>query len=235
MTTRRWLLPLASLLALGAVTLGCAWRRGLLRRLADGLRTFSAMQSFSAQSAQLYDALIGAPAELAFGPIAREAVSVRPRGAVLDVGCGPGRLAVQLAKLAPGLSVTGLDLAPAMVERARRRAAAAGLAERVRFVAGNVAAMPWPDAQFDLVVSTFSMHHWADVAGGLGEIHRVLKPGGRACIYDATPGALRLLRHGDSPSVEQAARWFGGEAQDRTHRLGPLPVLRRLCLTRGMG
>ncbi len=55
---------------------------------------------------------------------------------------------------------------------------------------GDVAALPFPDGSFDLVVSTFSMHHWSDPAAGLGEIARVLRPAGRALIWDLRPGIL---------------------------------------------
>jgi SAM-dependent methyltransferase len=53
---------------------------------------------------------------------------------------------------------------------------------------GDVAALAFPDQSFDLVVSTLSMHHWADPTAGLAEIGRVLRPGGRALIWDFRPG-----------------------------------------------
>jgi ubiquinone/menaquinone biosynthesis C-methylase UbiE len=53
---------------------------------------------------------------------------------------------------------------------------------------GDVAALAFPDQSFDLVVSTLSMHHWADPAAGLAEIGRVLRPGARALIWDFRPG-----------------------------------------------
>jgi len=55
-------------------------------------------------------------------------------------------------------------------------------------VVGDVASLPFDDGSFDLVVSTFSMHHWADPAAGLSEIGRVLRPEGRALIWDFGPG-----------------------------------------------
>jgi len=51
-----------------------------------------------------------------------------------------------------------------------------------------VASLTFPDRSFDLVVSTLSMHHWSDPAAGLAEIGRVLRPGGRALIWDFRPG-----------------------------------------------
>jgi ubiquinone/menaquinone biosynthesis C-methylase UbiE len=104
---------------------------------------------------------------------------------VLDVGCGPGRLSILLARR-HALGVTGLDLDPAMIERARRNADRAedGEGRRPSFLVGDVASLAFPDGSFDLVVSTLSMYHWADPAAGLAEIGRVLRPGGRALVWD---------------------------------------------------
>lgn len=103
---------------------------------------------------------------------------------ILDIGTGPGYLPLRLARRIPSSRVEGVDLSPAMIRLARTEAVKAGLAERVGFVEGNAAALPFPDASFDLAVSTLSLHHWRDRAGALREIHRVLSPGGAAWIYD---------------------------------------------------
>src|ERR687897_2844679 len=143
-----------------------------------------------------------------FGPIAADVAAVAeataPDGArVLEVGCGPGHLSIRLARQ-HGLDTTGLDLDPAMIERARANAGRAGqgFGPLPSFLVGDVASMPFPEGSFDLVVSTFSMHHWADPAAGLAEIDRVLRPGGRAFVWDFRPGAVPL--HGCLPDpVEQ--------------------------------
>jgi ubiquinone/menaquinone biosynthesis C-methylase UbiE len=54
--------------------------------------------------------------------------------------------------------------------------------------------MPFPDGSFDLIVSSMSQHHWSDVPAAVGEIRRVLRPGGRAWIYDARPVLPRAER-----------------------------------------
>lgn len=113
------------------------------------------------------------------------------------MGCGPGRLSLRLAW--HGLNVTGLDLDPAMIGRARENAEHAGMSD-VRcpsFLVGDVASLAFPDGSFDLVVSTLSMHHWADPAAGLAEIGRVLRPGGRALVWDFRAGLVPL--HGRLP------------------------------------
>ena len=127
--------------------------------------------------------------------------SAPARARVLEVGSGPGLLSTELARV-HDLDVTGLDLDPAMVERARANAArsSVGGARQPTFVVGDVAALPFEDESFDRVVSTFSMHHWSDKEGGIEEIARVLAPGGRALIWDLKPGALPF-----HPKVDEAA------------------------------
>jgi SAM-dependent methyltransferase len=132
-----------------------------------------------------------------FTGIAADVAAVAPEGArVLEVGCGPGRLAIGLAS-EHGLDVTGLDLDPVMIERARANADRSGKGERgwPSFLVGDVASLAFPDGSFDLVVSTLSMHHWTDRARGLAEIGRVLRPGGRAVVWDLRPGLVPSHRH----------------------------------------
>src|SRR5215211_7729469 len=125
-----------------------------------------------------------------FASVAADVAAATPPGArVLEVGCGPGHLSNRLARR-HGLEVTGVDLDPAMIERARANAGRPGSARERRpsFVVGDAASLAFPDRSFDLVVSTLSMHHWSDPAAGLAEIGRVLRPGGRALIWDLRPG-----------------------------------------------
>ncbi len=100
---------------------------------------------------------------------------------VLDAGTGPGRLPVEIAAALPHLRVDGVDLSPQMIEHARQRPGAA----TVTFTAADVADLPFPDATFDLIVSSISQHHWAVPEQGVRELRRVLRPGGQLWIYDA--------------------------------------------------
>lgn len=93
--------------------------------------------------------------------------------------------------------MTGLDLDPEMIVRARANATAAGDGDTPSFVVGNVSALSFPDESFDLVVSTLSMHHWTDVGAALSEIGRVLRLKGRALVWDLRGGFLPL--HGRLP------------------------------------
>jgi ubiquinone/menaquinone biosynthesis C-methylase UbiE len=123
---------------------------------------------------------------------------------VLDVGTGPGRVPLAIARALPGLAVEGLDLSPEMVAQARGNATDAGLGDRVHFAVGDVADLPYGDSTFDLVVSTMSQHHWADAAAGLRELRRVLRPGGQVWIYDLRFALRRAeaAARGAFPSVD---------------------------------
>jgi SAM-dependent methyltransferase len=135
--------------------------------------------------------------------IAADVAATAPAGArVLDVGCGPGHLSIRLAR--HGLEVTGLDLDPAMIARAQANADRLGNGDQRRpsFLVGDVATLAFPDESCDLVVSTLSMHHWADPTAALAEIGRVLRPGARALIWDFRPGVRPHLfgpRHAHLP------------------------------------
>jgi ubiquinone/menaquinone biosynthesis C-methylase UbiE len=100
---------------------------------------------------------------------------------VLDIGCGTGYLLGQLAAHAPqATALAGIDAAPEMTEAAW----AAATDNRLRFVVGAAERLPWPDATFDLLVSTTSFDHWAGQQQGLAECARVLAPGGYLVLAD---------------------------------------------------
>jgi len=123
--------------------------------------------------------------------VARRAAAMTGHGEAADLGCGPGQLAIELARRAPGLHVTGIDLSDEMLAQGQDNARRAGVADRVSFRRGDAASLtgdaqqiPFPDASLDLVVSTLSLHHWSDPVAVLDEIARVLRPGGSFLIFD---------------------------------------------------
>jgi ubiquinone/menaquinone biosynthesis C-methylase UbiE len=116
----------------------------------------------------------------------------------LDVGCGPGQFTILAAEALPDTEVWGIDLAPTMIELARRHASESSAAGRLHFEVGDAEKLPFPDRHFDAVLSSGSIKHWPDPAAGLREIHRVLAPGGRAFIGEmnrlAPPEAIAANR-----------------------------------------
>jgi ubiquinone/menaquinone biosynthesis C-methylase UbiE len=104
-----------------------------------------------------------------------------PGDTVLDVACGGG---IIVCAFAPGVKhATGIDMTPAMLDRARQLAAEKGLAN-VSWDQGDVGSLPYPDGAFDIVVTRFSMHHFLDPIGVLREMVRVCAPGGRVVVVD---------------------------------------------------
>ena len=86
-----------------------------------------------------------------------------------------------------------MDISEDMVELAERNAEEADLPRRPKFLVMDASSMSFEDSTFDLVVSTGSLHHWRDPAGVIGEIHRVLRSGGRTWIFELRRDAPRDL------------------------------------------
>ncbi|MBW1916982.1 MAG: class I SAM-dependent methyltransferase [Deltaproteobacteria bacterium] len=107
-----------------------------------------------------------------------------PGGLLLDIGTGPGRLLLGLATQRTDIRALGLDLSPPMVTLAHRRLLQAHLSDRVAVLAATATALPFPAQVFDLAVATMSYHHWRNPSLGLQELLRVLKPEGRAWLYE---------------------------------------------------
>jgi ubiquinone/menaquinone biosynthesis C-methylase UbiE len=107
-------------------------------------------------------------------------------GRYLEVGPGPGMLAVAVARENPDAQITGLEMSPDMVSVARGVIERAGLAGRIRFVVGDAGDR---DAfaslgQFDLIYSTFSLHHWEEPQRVIQNLMSVLAEGGTLYIHD---------------------------------------------------
>lgn len=134
--------------------------------------------------------------------IARDIASYCDEGNLLDIGTGPGWLLMKLHQQAAGLRLVGVDVSGPMVAQARKNVMEAGLSAAIELQEANASCLPFAAESFDIVVSTGSIHHWKEPAAALNDIHRVLKPGAYALMYDMVS---------DTPvfALERMVREFG--------------------------
>lgn len=154
-------------------------------------------------------AVVAAPL-LIVGETLCEAVDVRAGSRVLDVACGSGTAALAAARRF--CEVTGVDYVPALLERGRERARAEGL--HVDFRVGDAEALPFPDGDFDVVLSTYGVMFAPDQAQAAAELLRVCRSGGRIGLSNWTPEGLVgeifaiTARHiPPPPGLMSPARW----------------------------
>src|SRR4030095_7058098 len=132
---------------------------------------------------------------------------------ILDVGCGTGRLLRKLGERWPGAQLLGVDPNEEMISVARR------IMPSASFHVGTAESIPIDSTSIDLVVSSISLHHWADPLRGLREIGRVLHAGGCLCLAEINlPRWLaRLARSGarSSASIQGLIGESGLELQQQ--------------------
>lgn len=140
---------------------------------------------------------------------------LKPTMEILDVGCGPGTITVDLAALVPQGHVTALEYAPAILDQAKALAARRG-ATNLRWAVGDVHALAFPDATFDVVHAHQVLQHVGNPVQALREMRRVTKPGGVVAVRDADYAAMTWFPA--TPGMEQwqalyraVARGNGGE------------------------
>lgn len=110
-----------------------------------------------------------------------EQAALRHKDRVLDVACGPGLLACAIANEV--VTVTGIDMTPAMLEQAAERQQSLGLTN-VTWDQGSAYCLPYPNGSFTRVLSRYSFHHFDQPATALAEMRRVCKKGGLLVIAD---------------------------------------------------
>lgn len=102
---------------------------------------------------------------------------------ILDVATGTGDLALEAMKLNPD-HITGLDIAEQMLVFGREKIAAKGLSEKISMVKGDSENLPFEDNKFDAITVAFGVRNFQNLAVGLKEMNRVLKPGGRLVVLE---------------------------------------------------
>lgn len=105
-------------------------------------------------------------------------------GDALDVATGTGDFALDLIRKPEITGVVGVDFTPAMLPLAIEKARSRSLYDRVSFVAGDAHALPFPDGQFVSAVVGFGVRNFVDLPLALGELRRVVKPGGRVVVLE---------------------------------------------------
>ena len=134
--------------------------------------------------ATLYEKATRMAIDTYYVPVAKEVAAELKAGLILDLGTGPGYLPIEVAKRLPNIRIHGIDLSRRLIEKARSNARKEGLSEQLHFEVANASRLKFDDETFDMVISTGMLHTLKDPLTVLKECNRVLKPGGKAWIYD---------------------------------------------------
>jgi SAM-dependent methyltransferase len=154
---------------------------------------------FDERAAQNIEALYATPEVVEQRQLVREAIGLRQGEQVLDLGCGPGYLAVEMAaEIGPDGRVHAVDGSESMLASARRRECGPDAAP-IEFQLADVTALPFADGSFDVAISSQVYEYVEDVAAALDEAHRVLKPGGRLFVLDTDWDSIVL--HAPEPGL----------------------------------
>lgn len=177
--------------------------------------------SFEGRSSRVYNVMARRFLRGLYRRIAEDIALAAPAdGDVLDVGTGPGVLLAEIARARPDLRVIGIDPSPEMIAAAERNLSEFG--GRASALVGDVTDPPFGDSAFDLIVTSFSLHHWDDVEAAVPELDRLLRPGGRAYVYDFQRAPFEVL---DAAALERGA-FAGRPVQHMVIRTGQ-PHVRR--------
>nr|WP_199331119.1 class I SAM-dependent methyltransferase [Calothrix sp. FACHB-1219] len=157
----------------------------------------------SIEESVAYDAMDFSEVNTAF---AKEAIALCPQAQakILDVGTGPGQIPVLICQMQPQWQVTAIDLAATMLEIAAQHVEKAGLQAQINLELVDAKKLPYPEAQFDMVISNSLIHHLPDPLPFLLELKRVVKPHGGILIRD-------LFRPAYEATINDLVNSIGGE------------------------
>lgn len=110
--------------------------------------------------------------------------SLQPSGEVLDVAIGTADLTLEILKQQKARHITGLDLSQEMMRIGEQKVQKKGYKDQVRFDHGSAQEMPYQDASFDAVTCAYGVRNFSNLDAGLGEMSRVLRPGGQLVILE---------------------------------------------------
>jgi ubiquinone/menaquinone biosynthesis C-methylase UbiE len=114
---------------------------------------------------------------------------------VVDLGCGPGDIAIRLSRAAASIRITGVDGSPAMLAIARAALRSAGLERRVSFLEGRLPGVALAESSFDLVLSKDMLHHLPNPQVLWREVRRLGRPGAAVCVMDLSRPATCAAAH----------------------------------------
>jgi ubiquinone/menaquinone biosynthesis C-methylase UbiE len=143
-----------------------------------------------------------------FERLARDLAKDLPENArVLEIAPGPGYLSIALAKLGP-FKITGLDISQSFVRMASEYAKREGVS--ARFIHGSASDIPLEDGLFDLIVCRAAFKNFSEPLKALNEMHRVLKPGGKAFIIDLRKDASwdEIVSYVDGLHISRTSTWM---------------------------
>lgn len=149
------------------------------------------METFGAQCRKpsgLLGGLMGPLMNWRHKPLSRWTIAlmdIQPDSYVLDIGCGGGMAIREIARIASGGFVAGVDYSEIMVQQALKHNASAVAEKRVTIKKGDISSLPFKNESFDKACAIESFNYWPDPVGGLKEVHRVLKDGGLVAITTA--------------------------------------------------
>ncbi|PSB56850.1 class I SAM-dependent methyltransferase [Chamaesiphon polymorphus] len=162
------------------------------------------------QEATAYDAMDFTAVNMAF---ATDAIALDPNAVkILDVGTGTARIPILMCQQRSQYLITGIDLAQSMLILGQRNVEEANLSQRIRLERVDSKRMPYPDLEYDMIVSNSLVHHLPDPLSFFGEVKRLVRLDGAILIRD-------LIRPESERIVDELIAKFGGDYDTQQQQL----------------